>query len=241
MRPGLAIALRAAGASAFVVLLAAAAWLAWDTLAGRPIAKVVFTGQSATVPAAALERLAAGLRGRPGREVALPELREAVKRLPWVRECAVRRRFPDTLEIAIEAFTPLARWDDTRLVSIGGEVFAAEYAGELPRFTGPEGTAGEMALMWTVVRRSAAELGSPVTELALSERRAWQATLATGLVLDLGRGEVEARLARFARAWPLVAAEARTATRADLRYPNGFSLRGLPAPEKKPAAKSRRA
>ena len=52
---------------------------------------------------------------------------------------------------------------------------------------------------------------------------------------------MEARLARFAAAWPQVAADAARATRADLRYPGGFALRGVAPPEKKPAPGGRRA
>jgi cell division protein FtsQ len=239
--PRAALLLRAAGSAAAIAAFAGAGWLGYDALARLPIASVRFTGDTARVSAAELERLAAGLRGRESREVALGAVRDAVKRLPWVRECAVRRVFPGALEVAIEAHVPLARWDETRLVSARGEVFAADLDGPLPRFAGPEGTAAEMAAAWEGIGRAAAPLATPVTELRLSERRAWQARLATGLVIELGRGEVEARLARFAAAWPLVAGSAAGATHADLRYPSGFALRGVAGEERRSAPKGRRA
>ena len=201
MRPAIAIALRATGGLAALALLAAAVWTGYDALARRPIAAVRFTGDTARVSAAELERLAAGLRGREARTVALADVRESVRRIAWVRDCAVRRVFPGTLDVAIEAHAPLARWDETRLVSVLGEVFAADHEGALPRFSGPEGSAAEMTATWAAIGRATAPLASPVAELRLSARRAWQARLASGLVLDLGRGDVEARLARFAAAW----------------------------------------
>lgn len=240
MKPALAIALRATGAVLAVALTAACAWTGYDLLARRPIAAVEFGGDTRRVPAADLDRLAAGLRGREAREVALPAVREAVNRLPWVRDCAVRRRFPDVLEVSIEPHAPLARWDDARLVSVRGEVFAAEFDGELPRFSGPEGTSAEMAAAWKRIREAVAPMASPVAEIRLTQRRAWQAKLASGLVIDLGRDDFDARLARFVALWPGIAAEAAAATHADLRYPNGFALRGIAA-EKKPAPKGRRA
>lgn len=240
MKPAIAIALRATSAVLAVALLGVCGWYGYDLLARRPIASVEFSGDTRRVPAADLDRLAAGLRGRPARDVALPAVREAVNRLPWVRDCAVRRRFPDALEVAIEVHAPLARWDDTRLVSVRGEVFAAEFEGELPRFSGPEGTAPEMTAAWKRIREAAVPLASPVTEIRLTPRRAWQARLASGLTIDLGRDDFDARLARFAALWPQIAAEAVAATHADLRYPNGFALRGIAA-EKKPAPKGRRA
>lgn len=231
MKPALALALRAAAGLAALAVVAGAAWAGYDALARRPIAAVRFTGDTARVPAADLERLAAGLRGREAREVSLQDVREAVNRLAWVRDCSVRRVFPGTLDVTVEAHVALARWDETRLVSARGEVFAAEHDGDLPRFSGPEGTGAEMVAAWEGIRRAAAPLASPVTELRLSARRAWQAKLASGLVLELGRADVEARLARFAAAWPHVADLAATATRADLRYGNGFALRGVEAAE----------
>jgi cell division protein FtsQ len=237
----LAIALRATSGVAAVALLAGAGWYGYDMLARRPIATVLFSGEASRVPVADLDRLAAGLRGREAGEVALPDVRDAVKRLPWVRDCVVRRVFPGTIEVAIEAHAPLARWDEARLVSVRGEVFAAEYEASLPRFSGPEGAAPEMADVWKRIEAAAAPLGSEVVELGLSERRAWQAKLASGITIELGRGDIASRLARFAAAWPRVAGSMAGATHADLRYPNGFALRGVATEPKKPAPKGRRA
>lgn len=240
MTPAAALALRAASGLAATALLALAGWHGYEALARQRIADVRFTGDLARVPRADLDRLAEGLRGREARDVALPALRDGVKRLPWVRECAVRRVFPATLLVAIEAHAPLARWGEAHLVSELGEVFAADHDGDLPLFEGPEGTAPEMAAAWSAIRRAASPLGSPVTELRLTPRRAWQAKLASGLAIELGRRDVEARLARFAAAWPGIAERAQGATHADLRYPSGFALRGVTAPEKsKPAPKGR--
>jgi cell division protein FtsQ len=241
VRPGLAIALRATGAATALAILAAGAWKGWEAIGRRPIESVRFVGETARVPPADLERLAAGLRGREAREVALPAVRDAVRRLPWVRDCAVRRVFPGTLEVTVVAHAPLARWDETRLVSALGEVFAAAHAEPLPRFAGPEGAAPEMAAAWPAIANAAAPLGVPVAELRLSQRRAWQARLASGLVIELGRGDVAARLARFAQAWPLVDEAGREATHADLRYPNGFALRGAAPAPRTGAPKGRRA
>lgn len=241
MKPAPARVLRVASGLAVAVLLIAALWHGYDSLARRPIAAVRFSGETARVPVADLDRLAAGLRGREAGEVALPAVRDAVNRLPWVRECAVRRVFPGTLEVVIEAHAPLARWDEARLVSVRGEVFTAQYDGALPRFSGPEGTAAEMAAAWKGIGEAAAALASPITELRLSERRAWQAKFASGLTVDLGRSEIEARLARFAAVWPRIAAAAGTATHADLRYPNGFALRGVATGDRKTTPKGRRA
>jgi cell division protein FtsQ len=70
-----------------------------------------------------------------------------------------------------------------------------------------------------------APLANPIAELRLSARGAWEAVLASGLTLELGRGEVGARVERFAAAWPQIAERNADTRYADLRYPNGFALR----------------
>lgn len=239
MNPAIARGLCAAAGVLAVSVLAGGSWAAWDALGRQRIAHVRYTGDTARIAPADLERLAASLKGREAREVPLEAVREAVRHLPWVRDCSVRRRFPGTLEVSLEAHRPFARWDEGRLVSDRGEIFAAAFEGELPRFEGPEGAAAEMARAYRAIAAAAAPLGSPVAVLRLSPRRAWQAALASGLTLELGRGDVEPRLARFVAAWPALVASAPAAAHADLRYANGFAIRESAPP--KPAAAGRKA
>ena len=64
-----------------------------------------------------------------------------------------------------------------------------------------------------------------IAELRLNARGAWQVVLDSGLTLHLGRGDVAARLARFAVAWPQLAARQTEPRHVDLRHANGFALR----------------
>lgn len=228
MSPRAATIARWTAGAAALAGLSAGLWLGYDSVMARPIDRVDFAGETRRVAPSDLERLAAGVRGHPSSAAKLAEVREAAQRIPWVRDAFVRRRFPAAIEVTIASYEPLARWDETRLVSVRGEVFAAEFAGELPKFTGPEATAGEMARTWAVVAPALAPLASTVVELRLSERRAWQARLASGLVLVLGRDDLEARMQRFTDAWPQLAAL--DPKHADLRYANGFALREAPKP-----------
>ena len=135
MTPALATSLRVAGSLAVVAGLGAVGWIGWDMLAGQSLANVRYTSTPSRVDPADLERLAAGLRGRPAREVPLSEVRAALRSIAWVREATVRWQFPADLEITIEEHEPLARWDDERLVSVRGEVFAA-IVGQYPGLGG---------------------------------------------------------------------------------------------------------
>lgn len=241
MTPAVATSVRAAGGLAVLAGLGVAGWLAWDALGGQPLGAVRFNTTAVRVDPADLERLAAGLRGRPAREVPLAEVRAAMRSIAWVREATVRWQFPAGLDITFEEHEPLARWEEDRVVSSLGEVFTAVAPEGLPRFAGPEGSAAILTQAWPRFTAAAGPLGSPVTELRLTPRGAWQVRLVSGLTLELGRAEPEARLARFAAALPSLPPSAAGATHADLRYPNGFALRGQPAAEKKaPAARPAR-
>ena len=69
-------------------------------------------------------------------------MKEAVETLPWVACATVRRVFPDRLIVEVERHKALALYEDGRIVSDRGVLFAAnpEEAGEsrLPVFYGPE-------------------------------------------------------------------------------------------------------
>lgn len=206
-------------------LLAVAAWLGYREVVAQPFAHVVFAGDLDRLPQRDLEALTAAIQGAAPGESSLDEVREAARRVPWVREATVRRRYPGTVEIHLVAHRALARWNEAQLVSVEGVVFTAVDAGALPRFRGPDGNAPQMALEYPQLAAALAPVGSPIAELRLSARGAWQVALQSGLVLDLGRGEAMARAERFAAAWPQLVAQGMEPKQVDLRYPNGFAVR----------------
>ena len=157
----------------------------------------------------------------------LERLRTGFERLPWVRSADVRREWPDRVNVTLEEQVPLARWGNDALVNIHGEVFAAAYDGVLPVFIGPDAaSAKEIAVQYDYFRRALAALDDAPAQVQMSLRRAWRLQLTSGLTLELGRDDIEARLDRF------VAAYARTVGQlphrpdyVDLRYSNGFAVR----------------
>lgn len=156
----------------------------------------------------------------------LAAARAAFERLPWVRGANVRRQWPDRLDVVLEEHVPIARWGAAALVNTHGEVFRAAYDGELPVFIGPEGAAREIAIQYRYFQRSLAAMGETPVQVQMTPRRAWQVRLQSGLMLELGRENIEARFARF------VALHGQTIGRlerridyVDLRYANGFAVR----------------
>lgn len=168
--------------------------------------------------------------------VNLDAVRTVFESVPWVRRAGVRRVWPDGLEVSIEEHRPLALWDDGRIVNTFGELFVANLAeaeedGELPQFSGPEGSALRVARRYAELREAVAALDVQPEALSLSARHAWTLRLDDGTTLLLGRDQgvpVERRIARWVETWPVVvAALDRRAGVVDLRYPNGFAIRSL--------------
>jgi cell division protein FtsQ len=160
--------------------------------------------------------------------VDLADARDALRRVPWIRSVSVRRQWPGRLAIAIEEHRPLARWNDTALINLHGEVFDAEYGEELPDFYGPEGTAGEVAARYREFAAPLRTLRLGIDALSRSARGAWEVKLDDGLTIALGREQVSERWAR----WMQVSeryrdriAQGGVLAAIDMRYANGFAAR----------------
>jgi len=156
------------------------------------------------------------------------EVRAGLEALPWVRRASVRRVWPDRLEVTLEEHIAFARWGSEGLVNTYGERFNGTTDARLPVFLAPTGTELEMTRRYVRFADAVAPLGAKLERVVLSDRRAWQLGLDSGLQIALGRDAdgAEARLARFVDAYAATLGRiARRHEYVDLRYPNGFALR----------------
>ena len=162
----------------------------------------------------------------------LDRARNSLAAVPWVRNVALRRQWPQRLEVTIEEHAPLARWNDAGLVNAQGEVFVADYNGELPQFDGPDGSAAQVTTRFREWSDALAPLALALEGIRLSPRGGWRlaAQGAAGtLAIELGRDEPTVRLQHFVAAYArTIGALERAGTRiehVDLRYRNGFAAR----------------
>jgi cell division protein FtsQ len=170
--------------------------------------------------------------------VDLEATRAAVERLPWVAGAEVRKLWPDTIEVRIDEFEPVARWNGDRLVDGEGRIFtvpAEQLPAGLPELEGPDEQARELIGLLRGHAPRLALAGLRLTAVRLSARGSVELRLDDGAVIRLGRAPGSERLERFLAA----VADAQPPrpglrwTRADLRYANGFALawRADPAPD----------
>jgi cell division protein FtsQ len=151
--------------------------------------------------------------------VDIEHVRQSLEKLPWVRSVSIRREFPHRLVLQLEEHQALARWNNAALVNQQGEVFsvgkdsAAVSNQPLPNFNGPEGTSAEVAQRYAQFSRQIAPLNWQALQLRLDN----------GMVVELGREDVQQRLARFVAAQDTV--DLSRVKYVDLRYRNGFAVR----------------
>lgn len=238
--------LNAIAVTLMVIAVAFLAWAAvgWVTrLSAFNYREVVVTTPLAHASGAHLEAVIRGeLRGTFF-TMDLDAARASLARVPWVRAVALRRQWPRRLEIEVDEHQPLARWNDGALVSTRGDVFTANWAGELPEFSGPDEQSRLMVERYREWGALLEPLALRVSGLRLSARGGWQVKTRDGngeLTLDVGRDDVTGRLARFvavyARTVGVLARTGKPVDHVDLRYRNGFAAR-MPGFREKPPRK----
>ena len=158
--------------------------------------------------------------------VNLVKTRQAFQKLPWARNVSVRRRWPNTLEVVIEEHEELARWGNIALVNTHGELFHAASDADLPVFYGPGDGVKALAEHYGNFNGLMKPIGLTVKEITLTPRRSWQLTADNGLVIALGREEMDMRLGRFVGVYAKTLASLKgNLSYVDLRYPSGFAVR----------------
>lgn len=160
--------------------------------------------------------------------VDLEQTRRSFEQLPWVRKVSVRRHFPWGLEVTLEEHVPMARWNSVALVNTYGEVFAGQSKLPLPDFNGEPDSSAQVAAMYIAMNRQLGALQRRIAQINLSPRYAWQLRLDNGMLLELGREQMQQRLERFVAVYPYsLATMARKVNYVDLRYRNGFAASQL--------------
>jgi len=164
--------------------------------------------------------------------VDLDRTRLAFEQLPWVRKVSVRRKFPWSLQIDLEEHMAVARWNrdgspdklGTELVNSYGEVFSANCKEALPEFIGQNENSAQIASMYVELSGILKPLQQTIAQISLSPRLSWQLHLNNGMVLALGREQMQSRLTRFVAAYPYSLANLpHSASNFDLRYRDGFA------------------
>src|SRR3989338_1011747 len=213
-----------------LAMLYGAAWYVMHLPGLLPLQSVRLSAPPQRVSAAELLRvMRSEVRGNLF-TVNIERLRQSFEKLPWVRSVSIRREFPHRLAVQLEEHQAMARWHNSSRVNQQGETFVAGSGQALPGFIGQEGTSAEIAQHYARFNQQLVALGLTVEQVALSPRHAWQLRLNNGMVLELGREDMQQRLARFVAVQRTedrrqMTEDRNTVKYVDLRYRNGFAVR----------------
>lgn len=211
-----------------LVVLAYGAYTLAQPMLDQPVAALTIEAPFKRVSALALEQAAADEVERGFLSVDLDRLRRRVEALDWVDRAIVSRVWPDRLVIRVREHRAAARWGESGLLNVRGELFTerARHAyPELPRLDGPSGSETDVARIYLAVRGRLASARFDLGSLAMDARGAFALELEDGPSVRLGRDDVEARLDRFFDVVaPALADDLDRVEYVDLRYTNGFAV-----------------
>jgi len=171
--------------------------------------------------------------------VAVSPVRDVLMEDPWVRDVSVRRVWPDRLEVTILEQRAVVQWDADGLLNDEGMLFKPDresFPERLAQLTGPEGTEVQVLREYRLLQEMLAPLSLRIVSVALSQRRAWSFELYDGPKVVLGRDDFERRIRRFLTDVQTALGERiSVVTEVDLRYTNGFAVRGKSSDERRSA------
>lgn len=161
--------------------------------------------------------------------VSVEHIKESVAQFPWVADASVRRVWPNQIIIQVAEKSPLARWNEGKLLSTSGQLFSPArdtYPVGLPQFIGPEGVQLKMMENYAQVNNVLASLHVKITRFEMSPVHAWSLTLNNGIKLQIGQKDILTRVADFVKVYPkIIGDRASEVDCVDLRYSNGLAVR----------------
>ncbi|MGD8558565.1 MAG: cell division protein FtsQ/DivIB [Gammaproteobacteria bacterium] len=163
-------------------------------------------------------------------------LKRRVEQQTWVKTVAVRRVWPDVLQLTVHEQQPVAIWNGTAMVNQQGELFGANsdtFPSHVAKFQGPSGMHQTLTDYFNTLSGMIEKTGLQIAGLNVDSRRALQLTLSNGVQLMLGRVQRElditTEMKRFVQACQsTLAAKMENIQLVDLRYTNGLAVRWKP-------------
>ncbi|MEI6333149.1 MAG: cell division protein FtsQ/DivIB [Methylococcaceae bacterium] len=165
-------------------------------------------------------------------DVDMQAIQAAVATLPWVDTVAVKRIWPDAIDIKVSERKPYARWGKNSLITEQGVIFTPKNVDQFQNMTlvtGPESQQVRVLEIMKGIKTALADQSMELVEFSVNDRWAWKIKLSTGLEILLGRNEQLKKLQRFLKTLTVLKQEqVEQIAVVDLRYPNGYVVSWKP-------------
>lgn len=148
-------------------------------------------------------------------------------KLDWADHVQIERIWPGTLKITLVENSPVAIWNDSVITSDGKlvNIEKEQLDMNLPRLSGPKQQQTDVLQIYEKLSKLLSIHGLQASALQLRDNQAWELSLANGVQLHLGKRDLEKRVTRFCRAWPVVFADKpEQLSSVDLRYARGMAV-----------------
>ena len=151
--------------------------------------------------------------------------RATLKKLPWVRDVSIKRRWPYALDVGVEEHRAVGYWNDSDLLSDRGEIFRAGSKAPMPRFDGPAASAVDVLSRYREAKGALAAHGVEIKAFSMSPRGAITLTTRNDMQIEFGREHFQERLARFVTLYGNWSNAYRSGlARVDLRYKAAIAI-----------------
>ena len=155
-------------------------------------------------------------------------MRETAGEMAWVSAVAVKKSWPDTIQVTIHEYTPVAHWINGQLLAANGQQFTVPAADEiqgLPWLHSPDDQLDLVFENWLKFDDALLHIGQQIERLSLDPRGSWSARLSGGTEVRFGKGDIFKNLDMLVSAWAgLMQGQALPPVSIDLRYTNGFAV-----------------
>jgi len=205
-----------------------ATYLASASMLDRPIRSIEINGPFQRVTALQIEEAISDELTDGFVSADLAVIQQRIIGLPWIDQAVVARRWPSQIRISVTEQVPAAIWGERGLLNVRGELFvnnARHIPAELPRLSGPENRAADVATRYLEVRDRLIPVGLGLRSVHLDPRGAWKMTLHNGVNVRLGRRNVDERTDLFLDiVADIITGRAAEIDYVDMRYSNGFTI-----------------
>lgn len=163
--------------------------------------------------------------------ISVRELRNELTALNWADKVSVERIWPDILKIVVTEKQPVAIWnhvlmtEDGLLFDLSPKEWRKETTSDhLPELIGPKDQQLEVLQMFRKLSKLSELYGLHASSLALRDNQAWELGLTNGVLLRLGKRDIESRLQRFCASYSVVFGDKlEHLAVVDLRYIHGMA------------------
>lgn len=193
----------------------------------EPITLIRVSGKFEFVSQSAIEELLDVYKTKSRLSVDVSVIKEVLQAIPWIDEVKVKRHGLDKIEILLHEHTPVAMWQDDRVLNIDGTILTlsdVEVSENLPELFGFDGSEKLVMQQFMIINKRVGVLDYPVSKLGWDASGSWWFEV-DGVVVQLGSYDQALRLNSFTKMYQgFLKDKWQQIEKLDLRYRNGVAV-----------------